>query len=57
MMITLKQAQEQGKIDQFIAEHERSDSGDEAAFEATLKNLAQSPKLDRKTSSQDKSDG
>lgn len=38
-MTTLKQARECGNIDQFIAEH-AADTGDEAAFNATLAAMA-----------------
>jgi hypothetical protein len=55
-LTTLKDAQAKGKLADFIKEHEKDHDGDEVAFEATLKNLAQSPKSDRKTSSRGKSD-
>ena len=39
-MTTLREARESGKLEQFVAEHEISPAGDEAAFNATLRAMA-----------------
>lgn len=56
MMITLKQALETGKLEQFIAEHE-GEIGDRDAFEATVRAMAGKSKEAPKASSQDDCDG
>jgi hypothetical protein len=56
MMTTLKQAREQGKLDQFAADHDADPPGDEAAFNATLASMAGKSKEAPATSSQDGSD-
>lgn len=38
-MITLREAIEQGRLDQFLAEH-KGDASDPGAFEATLRSMA-----------------
>ena len=49
-MITLKQARDSGKMDQFIAEH-KGEKGDPKAFNQTLKAMAQkSPKAQKASS-------
>jgi hypothetical protein len=40
MMTTLRQAREQGKLDQFAKDHEADAPGDEDAFNATLASMA-----------------
>ena len=54
-MITLREAVEQGKVDQFIAEHE-GEIGDREAFEATLRSMAGKSKSAPETSSPDDCD-
>ena len=39
-MTTLRQAREQGKLDQFAADREADAPGDEAVFNATLQSMA-----------------
>lgn len=39
-MTTLRQAREQGKLDQFAKEHDADPPGDEAALIATLESMA-----------------
>lgn len=38
-MTTLREAIEEGKMDQFLAEH-KGEKGDRAAFDATLRSMA-----------------
>lgn len=54
-MTSLREAIEQGKLDQFIAEHE-GEIGDREAFEATLRSMAGKSKEDRPASRQDGDD-
>lgn len=54
-MTTLRQAREQGKLDQFIAEHD-ADTGDEAAFNATLLAMAGTSKAEPEASSPEHGD-
>ena len=53
--LTLAQAKEQGKLDQFIAEHE-GEIGDREAFDATLRSMAGMSKEAPEASSPDGSD-
>ena len=55
MMITLREAIDQGKLDQFIAEH-KDEIGDLDAFNATLQAMAGKSKEAPKASSRDDSD-
>ncbi len=50
-MTTLKQAREQGKLDQFIKEHEADPEGDEEAFNRAVQAMAQKSKEAPKASS------
>jgi len=50
-MTTLKQARDQGKIDQFIKEHEADPEGDEEAFNRAVRAMAQKSKEAPKASS------
>jgi hypothetical protein len=50
-MTTLRQARDQGKLEQFIAEHD-ADEGDEDAFNATLQAMAGTSKAEPEASSQ-----
>lgn len=52
----LKQAREQGKLDQFIKEHEADPEGDEDALNRTLKAMAQKSPATRKASKPRNSD-
>lgn len=54
-MSTLKQAREQGKLDQFIAERE-AEEGDEDALNRTLKAMVQKSPATRKASKPRNSD-
>lgn len=54
-MITLREAIEQGKLKQFIAERE-GENGDEVAFDATLRSMAGKSKEAPEASSQDDCD-
>lgn len=54
-MTTLKEAIDQGKLDQFIAEHE-GETGDANAFDATLHSMAGKSKEAPKASSRDDCD-
>ena len=54
-MITLREAIDQGKLDQFIAEHE-GEIGDRDAFEATVRAMAGTSKEAPKASPRDGSD-
>lgn len=53
--LTLKQAIEQGKLKRFIRQHE-DEVGDEAAFDTTLRSMAQRSKEAPATSSPDDCD-
>lgn len=55
-MTTLKKAREEGKIDEFIAEHEADPPSDKARFDATLDAMAGRSKLAPETSTPDCSD-
>ncbi len=55
MMITLKQALDGDKLDQFIAEHE-GEIGDREVFEATLRSMAGKSKEAPEASSPDNCD-
>lgn len=54
-MITLREAIDQSKLEQFIAEHKDS-TGEEAAFNLTLQAMAGKSKEAPKASSQDDCD-
>lgn len=54
-MITLREAIDQGKLDQFIAEH-KDEIGDEAAFNLTLQAMAGKSKEAQEASSPDDCD-
>ena len=54
-MTTLKDAIEQGKLDQFIAEH-KGETGDQAELERIIRSMAGKSKQAPKTSSQDDCD-
>lgn len=45
--INLKQAREQGKLDEFIKDHEKDASGDLDSVESTLANIAANKKPKR----------
>jgi len=51
-MTTLREALEQKKLDQFIAER-KGETGDADAFDATLRSMAGKSKATRKASSRD----
>lgn len=53
--LTLAEARKQGKLDQFIAEHE-GEIGDREAFEATLRSMAGTSKEVPEASSPDDCD-
>jgi hypothetical protein len=55
MMVTLKQALADGKLDQFITERE-GETGDREAFEATLRSMAGKSKEAPEASSPDDCD-
>ncbi len=55
-MTTLKQAREQGKLDQFAKDHEADVPGDETAFNATLASMAGKSKAVPAASKPDHSD-
>jgi LPS O-antigen subunit length determinant protein (WzzB/FepE family) len=52
--LTLKQAQEQNKLEEFIQQQEDSNTGDEELFDNTLKSMLESgkKKQDHQTSQQ-----
>ena len=50
-MTTLRQARDEGKLDQFIAEHD-ADTGDAEAFNATLQAMAGTSKAEPEASFQ-----
>ncbi len=54
-MDNLKQARERGKLKQFIAER-KGETGDESAFDATLRSMAGKSKPAPETSYQDDCD-
>ncbi len=54
--ITLAEARKEGKLDQFIAEHEGDVSGDHDAFDATLSAMAGKSKSAPGTSKPGRSD-
>lgn len=54
-MLTLKQAIEAGKLDQFIAEHPEV-QGDEAAFNRAVQAMAQTSKEARPSSTKERGD-
>lgn len=51
--ITLAEARKEGKLDQFIAEHEGDAAGDPKAFDATLSSMAGTSKSAPGTSKPD----
>ena len=55
-METLRQAREQGKLDQFAKDHEADAPGDEAAFNAALQSMAGKSKAVPATSKPGRSD-
>lgn len=55
-MTNLKQAREQGNLDQFIKEHKSDPKGDPKAFNQTLKAMAQKSPKARKASSRSNPD-
>ena len=54
-MIKLRDASQQGKLDQFIAEH-KDEAGDPDAFERTIRSMAGKSKEVPEASSRDGSD-
>jgi hypothetical protein len=56
-METLKQARDSGTIDQFIANHEATEPGNETRFNATLAAMAGTSKAVPATSDEAPSDG
>ena len=52
-MTTLKQAREQGKLDQFAKDHEADPPGDEEAFSRALQSMAGKSKAAPEASSPD----
>ena len=58
MTITLKQAREQGKLEQFIQEREAEESptAEAEVFEATLSSMAKTSKSEQETSPPDCAD-
>lgn len=55
-MTTLKQAREQGKVGQFIKEHEADPQGDQEAFNRAVQAMAQKSKEVPKASSRSNPD-
>lgn len=55
-MTTLREAREQGKIDQFIKEHQADPDGDEETFNRAVQAMARKSKEAPKASSQDNPD-
>lgn len=55
-MITLREAIEQGRLDQFIAKH-KAEAGDAEAFEATIRSMAGTSKEAPPASLPDDCDG
>lgn len=56
-MTTLKEAREQGKLDQFIKEHKGDPKGDPDAFNRAVRSMARTSKEAPGASSRDASDG
>ena len=56
-MISLRDAREKGKLDQFAAEHKADAPGDQKAFDATLKAMAGTSKSAPGTSKKGRSAG
>lgn len=54
-MVKLRKALEEGKLDQFIAEHE-GETGNAEAFDATLRSMAGKSSEEPEASSRDQSD-
>ncbi len=54
--MTLAQAQAEGRLDQFIAEH-KGETGDAEALERTIRSMAGTSKATPEASSPDDSDG
>jgi len=55
-MTSLKKAREQGKLDQFIKEHEADAEGDAEAFNRAVRSMAQKSKVAPKASSRSNRD-
>ena len=55
-MTTLRKAREEGKLDQFAADHEADTPGDEAAFNRALASMAGKSKEAPEASPPDRSD-
>ena len=55
-MTNLKQARDQGKLDQFAKDHDTDAPGDEAAFNAALQSMAGKSKAVPAASKPDRSD-
>ena len=55
-MTSLRQARNQGKLDQFAKAHDADAPGDEAAFNATLESMAGKSKADQEASKPGRSD-
>lgn len=55
-MTTLRKARDEGKLDQFAAEHEADPPGDEARLNATLASMAGTSKAVPEASSPDDCD-
>lgn len=55
-MKTLRKARDEGKLDEFIAEHESDAPGDEAVLIATLQSMAGKSKEAPEASKPDRSD-
>lgn len=56
-MTTLRKAREEGKLADFIAEHENDSPGDQEAFDATLSAMAGRSKSAPGTSKRERSGG
>lgn len=56
MMITLRKAISEGKLDQFIAERDEDPTGDEAAFNRTVQSMAGTSKEAPEASQPDRCD-
>lgn len=54
-MITLREAIDQGRLDQFIAEH-KGEAGDQAEFDRIIRSMAGKSKEAQEASSQDDCD-
>lgn len=55
-MSTLRQARDEGRLDQFAKDHDADPPGDEAAFNATLASMAGTSKAVPEASSPDDGD-